>query len=111
MLARLIGTLNQVSFAGRVVVLEEVGEPWYRSDRALTHLLNATDLPAGAVVWGEFVDCEEGSVTRFSGGCRRLGYPVGRALLLVTASVITLLFGASRCAVRAVTWSLSGVMA
>lgn len=75
-LTRLIGTPNQVSFAGRVVVLEEVGEPWYRSDRALTHLLNATDLArACAVVWGEFVDCEEGSVTRHQRRLQALGIP------------------------------------
>jgi muramoyltetrapeptide carboxypeptidase len=66
-LTRLIGGAVEPQFAGRIVVLEDIGEPWYRCDRALTHLLSATDLSAAAaVVLGEFHDCEAGVSTQLA---------------------------------------------
>jgi len=83
-LTRLIGTSIEPTFAGKVVVLEEVGEPWYRCDRALTHLLRTTDLnQAKAIVFGEFVDCEQGALEQLVKRVRDLdiigltGAPVG----------------------------------
>jgi muramoyltetrapeptide carboxypeptidase len=72
----LIGTPINPSYAGHVVVLEDVGEPWYRCDRSLTHLLVATDLrQAKAVVLGTFIDCEEGTSTRLAERLIAAGVP------------------------------------
>jgi muramoyltetrapeptide carboxypeptidase len=75
-LTRLIGTPLSPSFAGHVAVLEDIGEPWYRCDRSLTHLLAATDLAQSkAVVLGTFIDCEEGTSTRLAERLVGLGIP------------------------------------
>ena len=76
-LTRLIGTPVQPKFKGQVVVLEEVGEPWYRCDRALTHLLASTDLDeARAIVFGAFVNCDEGALKRLVKRVQGLGLAV-----------------------------------
>lgn len=75
-LTRLIGTNLCPSFGGHVVVLEEISEPWYRCDRALTHLLTATDLDqAQVVVLGDFIDCEDGTTRRLTERLVDLGIP------------------------------------
>jgi muramoyltetrapeptide carboxypeptidase len=86
-LSRLIGTDAQPRFAGHIVILEDVGEPWYRCDRALTHLLQATDFgAAAAVIFGEFLDCEAATSERLAArldalgiGCAS-GAPVGHGV-------------------------------
>ena len=76
-LSRLVGTPEAPNYAGRVVVLEEVGEPWYRSDRSLTQLLVGSDLcDAAAVVFGEFHDCPDGVAEALAERLRGLGLPV-----------------------------------
>lgn len=73
-LTRLIGTAIQPEYKGKVVVLEEVGEPWYRCDRALTHLLASTDLnQARAIVFGAFVNCGQGALERLVKRVQGLG--------------------------------------
>jgi muramoyltetrapeptide carboxypeptidase len=59
-LAALVGTGNLPSFAGAVVLLEDIGERPYRLDRALHQLFLAGvfDGVAGFVV-GQLPDCEE----------------------------------------------------
>ena len=74
MLSRLIGTDLQPRFSGHIVILEDIGEPWYRCDRALTHLLQTTDLAAAAaVVFGEFLDCETATAERLAARLDGLG--------------------------------------
>ncbi len=59
LLASLAGTEYLPSFVDKIVCIEEVGEEPYRIDRMLTQLLPATDLErAGAIVLGQFTDCE-----------------------------------------------------
>ena len=75
-LTRLIGTSINPTYAGHMVVIEDIGEPWYRCDRSLTHLFAATDIGrAAAIVFGEFIDCEEGTVERLSKRIINLGIP------------------------------------
>jgi muramoyltetrapeptide carboxypeptidase len=75
-LTRLIGTSLAPRYAGRVVVLEDVGEPWYRCDRALTHLLSASDLSeAQAIILGDFHHCEAATVDRLRARVLALGVP------------------------------------
>jgi len=54
-----IGTPYEIQTEGRIFFIEDLGEPPYRIDRMLTHLLLAGkfDSPAG-VLLGEFLDCE-----------------------------------------------------
>jgi muramoyltetrapeptide carboxypeptidase len=76
-LSRLIGVDYQPSFAGKIVVLEDVGEPLYRLDRALNHLLVSTDLSrAAAIVLGRFVDCAEGAAEQLAEVLKRRKIPV-----------------------------------
>ena len=75
-LTRLIGTPLAPRYAGSVVVLEDVGEPWYRCDRALTHLFSATDLgQAQAIIFGDFHTCEAATVDRLRARVLSLGLP------------------------------------
>ena len=75
-LTRLIGSEFQPKFARHIVVLEEVGEPWYRCDRALSHLLGATDFGAvSAVVLGDFHDCEAGVAEQLSDRLNAMNIP------------------------------------
>ena len=61
-LATLLGTQHCPQFAGHYVVLEDVGEAHYRLDRALNHLLRASDLSqAKGIILGHFVHCPEGA--------------------------------------------------
>jgi muramoyltetrapeptide carboxypeptidase len=70
-LSRLVGRSDAPHYKDSVVVLEEVGEPWYRCDRALTHLFSASDLmSAKALVFGSFEGCEAGTVERLIERCR-----------------------------------------
>lgn len=72
-LSRLVGRPDAPHYKDRIVVLEDVGEPWYRCDRALTHLFSASDLlSAKALVFGSFEDCEPGTVERLTERCRAL---------------------------------------
>jgi len=76
-LSRLVGTPEAPSYAGRVVVIEEVAEPWYRCDRSMTQLLTGTDLrEAAAVIFGEFHDCPDGVGEALSERLRGLGLSV-----------------------------------
>jgi muramoyltetrapeptide carboxypeptidase len=75
-LTRLIGGGLEPQFAGRIVVLEDTGEPWYRCDRALTHLLSATDLSAAAaVVLGEFHHCDVGVAEQLAARLEAIDIP------------------------------------
>ncbi|GGO76259.1 S66 peptidase family protein [Nonomuraea cavernae] len=60
LLASLCGTRYQPSFAGRIVLLEDIGEEPYRIDRMLTQLLQAGAF-AGVrgVVLGSWVECRD----------------------------------------------------
>lgn len=59
-LAALCGTPYQLNAAGRVLFLEDVGEPWYRIDRCLTQLLQAGVLKdARGIVLGDFHNCKD----------------------------------------------------
>lgn len=61
-----IGTPYEIKTEGKILLLEDQGEPPYRLDRMLTHLYQAKKLQslAGLII-GEFRDCEpsEGSYT------------------------------------------------
>jgi len=60
LLAALAGTPYALRAAGRVVVIEDVGEPAYRIDRALTQLLLAGCLHgAAAIAFGRFDECAD----------------------------------------------------
>jgi muramoyltetrapeptide carboxypeptidase len=60
-----LGTPFSPRYEGALLVLEEVGEPWYRVDRMLTQLRNAGVLErAGGVVFGQFTDCRPGGPGR-----------------------------------------------
>lgn len=57
-LSALCGTAWQPSFAGRVLLLEDIGEAPYRVDRMLTQLRHAGALDGvAAAVLGDFSDC------------------------------------------------------
>jgi len=58
LLASLCGTRHQPSFAGRIALLEDIGEEPYRIDRMLTQLLQAGAF-AGVrgIALGSWVDC------------------------------------------------------
>ncbi|MEV4137430.1 LD-carboxypeptidase [Dactylosporangium sp. NPDC049742] len=58
MLASTAGTADMPSFAGAIMVLEDVGEAPYRVDRMLTHLRRAGAFEGVAgVAVGQFTDC------------------------------------------------------
>ena len=60
LLCTLIGTPWQPEFKGRILFLEDVGEPPYRFDRMLTHLLNCGLLQQVAgIAIGLNADCED----------------------------------------------------
>jgi len=59
-LCTMIGTPWQPDFRGRILFLEDVGEPPYRFDRMLTHLLNCGLLQQVAgIAIGLNADCED----------------------------------------------------
>lgn len=59
MLAHLCGQIPRGSFAGSVLLLEEIGEAHYRIDRMLWQLKNAGLMEGIAgLVLGQFTDCE-----------------------------------------------------
>ncbi|HET9917648.1 MAG TPA: LD-carboxypeptidase [Candidatus Binatia bacterium] len=59
LLVTTLGTTYEIDTRGRILFLEDVGEPPYRIERMLTHLKMAgkLDHPAG-VVFGDFTRCE-----------------------------------------------------
>lgn len=58
LLCKLLGTPYEPDFNGRILVLEDVGEPPYRIDGMLTHLWLAGCLSRTAgIVLGKFTDC------------------------------------------------------
>ncbi len=58
LLASLCGTRYQPSFAGRIVLLEDIGEEPYRVDRMLTQLLQAGAFDGvRGIALGSWVDC------------------------------------------------------
>ena len=58
-IAASIGTPYEIQTEGKILFLEDLGEPPYRLDRMLTHLLLADKLKSVAgVLLGEFLDCE-----------------------------------------------------
>lgn len=60
LLGTLVGTPWQPDFRGRILFLEDVGEPPYRFDRMLTHLLNCGLLQKVAgIAIGLNADCED----------------------------------------------------
>ncbi len=65
-IAASIGTAYEIDTAGKILFLEDQGEPPYRLDRMLTHLYLANKLQSLAgLVLGTFSDCEptQGSYT------------------------------------------------
>ncbi|MGA2497025.1 MAG: LD-carboxypeptidase [Tepidisphaeraceae bacterium] len=59
-LAALCGTPYQVNATGRLLFIEDVGEPWYRLDRCLTQLLQSGVLKdARGIVLGDFHNCKD----------------------------------------------------
>jgi muramoyltetrapeptide carboxypeptidase len=89
LICHLIGTPFLPSFKGRLLFLEERGEPLYRIDRMLTHLLLSGELEkcAGLMV-GTFEECEDpvSVVDLVRERCSTLrmpivaGFPVGHGL-------------------------------
>lgn len=62
LLAASVGTPDFPDLTGALLLLEEVGEPPYKVDRMLTHLLRAGALAGVAgVALGQFTDCPDGS--------------------------------------------------
>lgn len=60
LLSASVGTADQPDTAGRLLLLEDVGERPYRVDRMLRHLLRAGLVtPAAGLVFGDFVRCTE----------------------------------------------------
>lgn len=58
LLASLVGTPWEPDYSGAVLFIEEVGEPGYRLDRLLTHLMQASRLErVAAVIVGGCVRC------------------------------------------------------
>lgn len=65
LLCALVGTPWQPPFRGRILFLEDVGEPPYRLDRMLTHLLNCSLLQQVAgIAIGVNHDCEDPRATK-----------------------------------------------
>lgn len=59
LLAAMAGTQYLYKFKRNIVFIEDVGEPPYKIDRMIVHLLQATDLKeAAAIVFGTFNECE-----------------------------------------------------
>ncbi|MFI5379474.1 MAG: LD-carboxypeptidase [Tepidisphaerales bacterium] len=59
-LAALCGTPYQLNAAGRLLFLEDVGEPWYRIDRCLTQLVQSGVLKdARGIMLGDFHNCKD----------------------------------------------------
>ena len=59
-----LGTAYEIETEGKILLLEDVGEPAYRIDRMLTHLRLSGKLEAASgILLGRFADCapEEGS--------------------------------------------------
>lgn len=53
-----LGTSHEIETAGKILLLEEVGESPYKIDRMLTHLKNARKFEApAAMIIGELADC------------------------------------------------------
>jgi muramoyltetrapeptide carboxypeptidase len=76
-LSRMIGTDYEPSFDGKIVVLEDVGEPMYRLDRSLNHLLVSSDLGrAAAVLLGTFIDCPSDASAQLAVELRQRKVPV-----------------------------------
>ena len=63
LLVALVGTPYDISYEGKVVFIEEVGEAPYRVDRMLTQLITAENKlqEAAAIVLGDFSDCDTDS--------------------------------------------------
>lgn len=54
-----LGTVYEISTEGKILFLEDLGEPPYRIDRMLTHLHLAGKLGSVAgVILGSFIDCD-----------------------------------------------------
>ena len=79
LICHLIGTPFLPSFKGKLLFIEEKGEPLYRIDRMLTHLLLSGELQkcAGLMV-GTFEECGDPSsvIELVSERCSRLDMPV-----------------------------------
>lgn len=59
LLANTLGTPYEVNTAGKILLIEEVGEAPYRIDRMLTQLRLAGKLVAAAgIIFAEWIDCE-----------------------------------------------------
>jgi muramoyltetrapeptide carboxypeptidase len=92
-LTRLLGTPYLPSFAGAVLLLEDVGERPYRLDRMWTHLKLAGVLSqVRGIVLGDFTGCEEGGADYGSADVLRslaeetglpcaAGFPIGHGTL------------------------------
>jgi len=56
----LAGTPYQPSATGKILFFEDLGEPFYRIDRMITHLVQARMLDgAAAIVLGDFCNCRD----------------------------------------------------
>lgn len=61
-MATLLGTPYDPDYTDKIVVIEDIGEPPYRIDRMLTHMMNARKFDrAAAVAFGIFERCEKQS--------------------------------------------------
>ena len=89
LLVKMMGTPYQPDFAGKILVLEDVGEKPYRIDGMLTHLWLTGKLnELAGIVLGKFTDCDPdgpGSLsleTIFHERLTPLGIPVLRGLMI-----------------------------
>jgi len=79
LICHLIGTPFLPSFRGKLLFIEEKGEPLYRIDRMLTYLLLSGELEkcAGLMV-GSFEECGDPAsvIDLVREGCSRLNMPI-----------------------------------
>jgi muramoyltetrapeptide carboxypeptidase len=77
LLAALCGTPAAPVARGAILVVEDIGEPLYRIDRAWTQLLLAGVLDGVAgIAFGRFTDCDDGVLDLLAGLTAPLGVPV-----------------------------------
>jgi muramoyltetrapeptide carboxypeptidase len=63
-IAASIGTCYEIKTEGKILFIEDQGEPPYRLDRMLTHLRLAGKLDSvGGILLGNFPDCDNGKYT------------------------------------------------
>jgi muramoyltetrapeptide carboxypeptidase len=77
-LAALCGGPDRLDARGRILLLEDVGEPAYRVDRMLTQLERAGALDGvSGLAFGRFTDCPDGEVEAVAGVLQDMASRIG----------------------------------